>query len=209
MNNSIFNNRSSENNWLKFFYSSKLSKYPVRDVTNSQGQNHKTEPHIEVGADNFLSQCNQKIIKSAVLNGSNYFFYFTNCKNRNLPFYNRKFIVGYLKILDKIEYNQIYCALGKPYFVSYEEGIDIEKELGYSRTMRHKKISQNDFEYILGRLSDGTNITEILIDEISRLDEYNPIQYKTCLLLQNKDCFMKDYCIRYKKYLCDGKLTEK
>jgi hypothetical protein len=74
---------------IQFFFHSRSSKLPIRDILNEQKQGHKTEPHIEIGAENYISCCYQKNnIVPFLKSREKYLFLFTTCKNREL---NRTF----------------------------------------------------------------------------------------------------------------------
>jgi len=45
---------------VQYFYHLPSSKLPIRDVLNEQGKGHKTEPHIEIGAENFCAECHAR-----------------------------------------------------------------------------------------------------------------------------------------------------
>jgi hypothetical protein len=44
---------------LQFFFHSPSSELPIRDILNEHGKGHKTEPHIEIGAENYINCCYQ------------------------------------------------------------------------------------------------------------------------------------------------------
>lgn len=80
---------------LQFFFHSPSSSLPIRDVLNEQRSGCKTEPHIEIGAENFLNCCYQSNnIIPFLRSREKYLFLFTKCKNANLSQYNKKLIVG-------------------------------------------------------------------------------------------------------------------
>ncbi|KKN43011.1 hypothetical protein LCGC14_0707370, partial [marine sediment metagenome] len=40
---------------LQYFFHSPSSELPIRDVLDEQKKGHKTEPHIEIGAENYIN----------------------------------------------------------------------------------------------------------------------------------------------------------
>jgi hypothetical protein len=44
---------------LQFFFHSHSSELHIRDVLNEQKRGYKTEPHIEIGAENYIFCCYQ------------------------------------------------------------------------------------------------------------------------------------------------------
>ena len=100
-------NNTRNKGMVQYFYHSPSSKFPIRDVLNEQRKGYKTEPHIEIGAENFCVECYQNNIKKFVERKLNYLFLITTCKNKEV---NRKygkdtnqFIVGYIKKSDVID----------------------------------------------------------------------------------------------------------
>lgn len=68
---------------LQFFYHSPSSELPIRDVLNENKKGHKTEPHIEIGAENYINPCYQSYIKSFAKSDEEYLFLFTRCKDKS------------------------------------------------------------------------------------------------------------------------------
>jgi len=88
---------------LQYFYHSPSSELPVRDVLGEQkakgkSVGQKTEPHIEIGAENYINCCYQrKNIVPFLKSEEKYLFLFTTCKCQNLKVhYGEKFVVGYI-----------------------------------------------------------------------------------------------------------------
>lgn len=87
---------------LQFFFHSPESELPIRDVSNEQRKGHKTEPHIEIGAENYISCCYQpNNIVPFLKSKEKYLFLFTRCKKVPEPNCNKieereAYIVGYI-----------------------------------------------------------------------------------------------------------------
>jgi len=83
---------------LQFFFHSPSSELPIRDVLNEQKRGHKTGPHIEIGAENFINCCYQsKNILPFLKSDEKYLFLFTTCRNENLKrFYNERYIIVFI-----------------------------------------------------------------------------------------------------------------
>ncbi len=183
---------------LQLYYHSKLSRLPVRDVTNSQGEGPKTEPHLEIGAENYICSCMQPNIRGFCKSDEKYLFLFTNCKNRECKdqegnsLYNRRLIVGYIRKERYDEFNNFYVVYGTPYIVSFEYSVDNVKDLGFARTVRAKKLTVEQIKFTLEKIHQGPNIIDDIIKEINRLDPNN----KTCLITKKGFCVFQDICRR-------------
>jgi hypothetical protein len=183
----------NENGRLQFFYHSPSSKLPIRDVLREQGQYYKTEPHIEIGAENYWTACYQKNnIVPFIRNNEKYLFLMTTCRNENLkPFFGRKFIVGYIFMkLSGENIKGIYYVKGDTFLYSFNDAIPIT-ELGYSKWTRVKLVDKRDAKKILNHFRNRKNILQDCIMEIKRLDKDN----KTC---RRKECSFKTECLRWK-----------
>ncbi|TAN41155.1 MAG: hypothetical protein EPN24_04230, partial [Candidatus Methanoperedens sp.] len=86
-----------EKGMIQYFYHSPSSELPVRDILEKL----KTEPHIEIGAENYLAKCYPTNISKFAGSDMKYLFLVTTCKKKEI---NRKFgknktnqfIVGYI-----------------------------------------------------------------------------------------------------------------
>ena len=111
--NFLFENLE-EKGRLQYFFHSPSSKFPIRDVLDEQKRGDKTEPHIEIGAENYINRCYQSNnIMPFLKSKGKYLFLFTTCKAKDHKYYNRKCIVGFISkkkyssILNK-ENNEIF-----------------------------------------------------------------------------------------------------
>ena len=181
---------------LQYFYHSPSSKLPIRDVMNEQGAGYKTEPHIEMGGENFLKTCFQSSIRSHALTDERYLFLMTTCRNQEFPdVYGTKSIVGYIDKkgsgIKMINGKEARFVFGETYMYPFGNAIPIT-ELGYNWWTRLRLVDEADTSRILERFSGLDNILHECIDEIERLDPSG----KTCM--DNKSsCFFKDVCKRY------------
>ncbi len=83
----------------QFFQHYPKSNFPIRNVTK------KVEPHVEIGAENFLWKCYQPNIRGLCNNMEKYLFLCTTCKNpalRAKTYYGKRFMVGYIQVDSKI-----------------------------------------------------------------------------------------------------------
>jgi len=81
----------------QFFFHCRNQVLPIRDILNTNGRGHKTEPHYENLTENWCSECVQKKIKSANSKNLDYLFLYTHyhCKKQDND--DKYLIVGYLK----------------------------------------------------------------------------------------------------------------
>ncbi len=186
---------------LQYFFHSPSSRLPIRDVLNEQKRGYKTEPHIEIGAENYINCCYQSnnIIPFLKSKGK-YLFLFTTCKVKDHKYYNRKCIVGfiskkkYLLLLEKKSNKSRYAVLGDTYLFSFNGSLPINL-LGYKKGTRVKKVNEKETGIILNHFKDKKNIIDDCIKEIERLDKKN----NTCKKhSENFECKFKNQCLRWK-----------
>lgn len=167
---------------IQYYFSDKNSLLPVRDVLNTQRTGHKTEPHIEIGAENFLKKCMQSNIVKSINRGAKYLFLLTRCKNRQLKnHYNNQYIVGYLKIENVLNIhsnNQDWKSLqGYTKIVTWDDSIPVldyyTKNFDRPRIGKYGTIDRIMATEFLNRFKTKENIVDALIDEIKKLDKDN------------------------------------
>lgn len=204
---------------IQYFYHSPSSKLPVRDILNEHGKEHKTEPHIEIGAENYISCCYQSNIKNFVKSNEKYLFLVTTCRNKNKnKELNEKtdekktnqFIVGYIIKEKAFDTGGHICIRGSTFIYSFDDSIPVKDICGknFSRSENKGKtlsLSRDVFvdnqktERILKHFDKKTNIFSKCIEEIKKLDARNPKKEdKTCLVLRGKKCsFQNNGCLRW------------
>lgn len=186
---------------LQYFFHSPSSKLPIRDVRNEQRQGFKTEPHIEIGAENYWNCCYQSNnIIPMINNNEGYLFLMTTCRNWALGnLYGLKLIVGYIKVKqhwlvknpDRGERH--YFVKGPVFLYHFKDSIPITR-ISYSKWTRTMLVSAEDTETILAHFKNKKNILKDCVREIRRLDQDN----LTCLRkLQNANCAFSKDCLRW------------
>lgn len=181
---------------LQYFYHCPSSTLPIRDVNNEQGEGFKTEPHIEMGGENFLKSCFQTSIRSHAQNLEKYMFLMTTCRNlEHSNVYGIKSIVGYIDTKGSgvrlANGEKKHFILGEPHIFSFSDAIPLT-ELGYSNWTRVKLVNEEDTGTILNRFEGLENIVQQCVDEIQKFD----INGKTCI--KNKgECYFRKECRRY------------
>jgi len=198
--NEVMLKNMEERGMLQYFYHSPLSILPIRDVTDELGKGHKTEPHIEIGAENYLEDCYQSNIKRFLLSNAKYLFLMTTCQNRQLRnHYGTQYIVGYIikqgsgTGLGKRK-NSVFVK-GKVKLVTFQDAMP-SKEL-FGRNLDRGGIKHNLFvdqkktERILQRLNNHFIPLERCVQEIDDLDKNG----RTCHHV--KKCEYRKECLRF------------
>jgi hypothetical protein len=188
-------NELEEKGRLKFFYHCPESELPIRNVTDNDKNGLKTEPHIEIGVENYLNRCYQDYLQDAIDNNEKYIFWMTTCRNSKLPEYNERRIIGYLVLQEskEIDEDRFYFK-GKAHIFSFEDSIQV-KDLGYFAKPRKQLVEEENSKKILDHFKDKKNIVKECVKEIKKMDPEN----KTCYrVTYDFDCKFKDECLRWK-----------
>lgn len=158
---------------LQFFYHCPKSPLPVRDVLGIQGHGRKTEPHIEKRAENYCQECVPKNIIGFLKSEEKYLFLFTTC--RNSCFYNKRFIVGYIRkdraILRKDPGRRWWSVQGVTKLVSFNDAYRLDRSVGgpHYMTIRRRRLDEDQTARVLAKLGKGRNILGKCKAEIKRL----------------------------------------
>jgi len=198
---------------LQFFFHSPSSELPIRDVLNEQGQGYKTEPHVEIKAENYISCCYQpNNIVPFLRSKEKYLFLFTTCQNEE--FYGERFIVGYIvkqgfidcdckKLVKQGYINCVKCVKQHHYAVKgvtklfrFKDAYPLEKLTENAKKVRMRTVSIGETKTILTHLDGKPCILEKCIEEIEELDRKNETKHKTCLVLRGASCEFRDNCSR-------------
>jgi len=184
--------RLTETGRIQYFYHSPSSELPVRDVKNECRKGHKTEPHIEIGAENFLEECYQKNNIIPFLEKSDkYLFLLTRYKDE-------RYIVGYIIKEYWFEFNGHYGVRGKTKIYSFKDAYPFKKLVLPGKNpdaIRIKKFNEEDTKKIITHFNGRKNILAACIKEIKALDENN----ETCYFADNPDrCPFINECLRWK-----------
>jgi hypothetical protein len=199
-----------EKGMLQYFYHSPSSELPIRDILNELGKGHKTEPHIEIGAENYCIDCYQHNIKSFVKRHEKYLFLLTKCRNKKLnQHYGKQFIVGYIEKADVIDRGGFICIKGPTKIFSFDDSINSKDMFGKNFAQSENKgknlsLSRDVFvdnqktAEILKHFETRTNILSECIEEIKKLDaKIMKTDDKTCLVERGGNCnFQNNGCLR-------------
>ena len=172
----------------------------MRDVLNEQKQGHKTEPHIEIGAENYIFCCYQSNnIVPFLKTREKYLFLFTTCKSKRLEdFYDKRFIVGYIVKKDCVDCGQHYAVRGKTRLFSFNKAYPLEWLVDNPKEIRTRKLSPAETREVLEHFKGSKNVLDDCVREIRKSDEMNTRKDKTCKILRGETCeFQKDGCLRW------------
>ncbi|MFQ5816158.1 MAG: hypothetical protein ACE5G7_06645, partial [Candidatus Hydrothermarchaeaceae archaeon] len=118
----------------QFFRHYSKSKLPIRDIIN------KTEPHIEVGAENYKRPCLKRNINGSHNRLEKYLFLCTTCQNKevgNGGFFGKRLIVGYIKKRGWVDFGNRKSIIGDMYIVPFDKRLNYDTlNLKRSRGMR-------------------------------------------------------------------------
>lgn len=196
---------------LQYFFHSLSSTLPIRDILDEQHQGHKTEPHIEIGAENYINKCYPVNIRKFAEGDEKYLFLITTCRNKEM---NKKinerfgrnetnqFIVGYIVKEKVFEIDGRICIKGPTFIYSFEESMLVKdlfhknfSQTGNKKTLsllRKSAVNKNKTEKILNHFKGKHNKRLDCVEKIKKLDR-NDI---TCI---GKNCkFYKNGCLRWK-----------
>jgi hypothetical protein len=194
---------------LQFFFHLPSSELPVRDVLDEQGQGHKTEPHIEIGAENYIFCCYQSNnIVPFLKSKERYLFLFTTCKNKKFEkFYGKRFIVGYMVkqsfiycncrelikqgYCDNCAEQQHYGVRGETKIFRFEDAYPLEKLVENSKQIRIRKVSIDETKEILEYFKWKQNVLKECVEEIKDKDKDN----RTCKY--GDTCKFRRECLRF------------
>jgi len=188
-----------ETGMVKYFYHSPSSSLPIRDVLGEYNDKNscKTEPHIEIGAENFLKKCYQPNIKKFIQEDKKYLFLVTTCRHKKIEQYNKQYIIGYIENEESIDRETHVCVQGSTNIYSFSDSILVRDVFEWNNFDRpkllHKPYVDNKkTQLILKHFKNSENIILECIEEIKRLDWEN----KTCV--GKELCDYSKSCLRVK-----------
>lgn len=204
---------------IQYFYHSPLCELPIRDITNEQGEGYKSEPHIEIGVENYLSPCRQTNIVAFLDPHKNesYLFFVTCCRKVKSPYHGKTYIVGYMIKEKKLNINskeRAWCAVkGETHIYPFNDSIPYENIFG-KRFAPLRLVNKEQTKQILDYFQEHTEIPiKDCVREVKRLESIleERIQNKiptsdgkiptkekhSCNVLREESCeFKNDGCLR-------------
>lgn len=184
---------------IQYFYHYPYSGLPIRDIGDVQNEGHKTEPHIEIGAENYLNCCRQTNIKAHLNNNEKYLFLVTRCANIQLIEYNKIYIVGYIIKEKKLIINdddKIRVALkGKTYLFPFNTAM-LYYDL-FDRFSPVRLVDKNNTRKIINHFNKNKsdNLLIECVNEIKTIEDN--LKTHTCLTLDGKNCRFINECLRW------------
>lgn len=182
----------------QFFWHYARSTLPIRDITK------KTEPHIEIGAENYLRPCIQPNVKGFCHSMEKYMFLCTTCKNREVDegqYFGKRLIVGYIKKGICKNMDGRLAVIGDTYITPFDKELEYER-LEFNRSRGMQRFGKEDVEKLLKLIHSHENIRIDCVKEIlkkereaRRIGQNIPIDVE-CL---GDECKFRDnLCLRRK-----------
>lgn len=188
---------------LQYFYHSPSSELPIRDVLGEnrirgKSVGKKTEPHIEIEAENYLNDCYQSNIRRFLLSDAKYLFLLTTCKRIEMEEHGNQFIVGYM-IKEEWGFgvgrreNSVFVK-GPTRLFAFRHALSSKELFGRNLDrpgIRHNLwVDESKTDRILEHLGRSSIPLKKCVQEIKRLDQI----CVTCYY-RNK-CAHRDLCLR-------------
>lgn len=195
----------------QFFRHYAKSTLPIRDIAGSKKDKcgearyrGKTEPHIEIGAENYLRTCIQPNIRGFCNNPEKYLFLCTTCKNREVgkgKFLGKRFVVGYIEKKGWKKMGDAHLAvMGKTYMVPFDKKLEYMK-LEFKRSSGMQRFNEEYTKKLLRLIHLHENIIADCVKEMIE-NEKDERQRGKDIPIDNEclkeRCEFRDNCIRRK-----------
>jgi hypothetical protein len=180
---------------VQFFNHHHGSLLPIRDVRR------ETEPHIEVGAANYVKPCAQTDYRSFCLSPERYLFLTTVCRNCAAGkgrFINRRFVVGYIRRVMCFANHGRWSVFGPVRLVQFDAALEYGR-LGLSS--RKQRFAPAESRRLVKLLNARTNVRDRCVKEMLRIEEleraagHSVIADEVCLDKKG-ECVLRNKCLR-------------
>jgi hypothetical protein len=184
----------------QFFYHYSKSQLPIRKIAAKKIKNAKTEPHIEIGAENYLRPCIPNNVRDFCYSREKYLFLCTTCENRELGegYLHHRFVVGYIKKENCKDMENRCAVFGETYIIPFDKKLDYEK-LGFKRIRPMQRFNSKQTRKLLELIHSHGNIRGSCIEEMIKQEAIArengmkiPID-EECL---EDECTLKNKCLR-------------
>ncbi len=187
-----------ETGMVQFFYHSPSSTLPIRDVLGEMKRGMKTEPHIEIGAENYWARCYPRNIKKLAEGNEKYLFLVTTCRNKTIKeHYGNQYIVGYIIKKEFMDRGGFYCVKGPTRLFSFNNSVKVTElfpqNFDQVRFSHNPNVNKSKTQKILKRFKYKRNILKQCVQEIKRVDTAN----NTCMRIQGNKCYYANECLRW------------
>jgi hypothetical protein len=183
--------------WVQVFGHFANSRLPIRDVRR------ETEPHIEVGATNYVKRSARTNYRSFCHSPSRYLFLTTTCKNCAAGkgrFLGKRFVVGYIQRIMCVARQNHWSVFGKVWIVPFDARLELGV-LGLSA--RRQRFDKTETRRLVRLLQARPNIRDECVKEMLRVEELERAQGhavvadKVCMDKKG-ECILADKCRRKK-----------
>jgi len=184
----------------QFFYHYSRSKLPIRKIAARKAKNAKTEPHIEIGAENYLRACIPRNVRGFCYSREKYLFLCTSCQSKELGkgYLHHRFIVGYIQKESCKGMGNRCAVFGKTYMVPFDKKLRYER-LGFKAIRPMQRFNDKQTAKLLKLIHSHRNIRESCIREMIRQEAIAtkngmkiPIDGE-CL---QDECMLRNKCLR-------------
>ena len=170
---------------LHYFYHSPSSDLPVRDILDELGEGYKTEPHLEMNAENYCGKCMQPNIKGFLQSGEKYLFLATRCMRKESTHFRKLYVVGYLlKQHYELRRGRFYAVFGDTRLYKFDDAYPLHPP---TANFRHfdRKLNHGKTIDILEYFDEKKDIFGKCLKEVRKLQKRLPLEVKR---KQSKKC---------------------
>jgi len=165
---------------ILIYYSTKSSEWPIRDVDDSHGLDHRLEPNLETGTYNFFASCNQNHVAAMVMfSKERYVFFATKYSGTVRKFQGRLILAGYYTIDEVVQFKDGRIAVRSraPYFISMHNPLTVDQvwralfRRNGPKNARYAKrlLTPDQTKRLLGMMHSRKNAFGQYVGEIRRL----------------------------------------
>jgi len=146
----------------------------VRNVlaTNLVGPDYKTEPYIEVGAENYCYNCWQPNICGFRKRGEQYLFLFTTCRCQGSKHLGKVYVVGYIE-RDRFGLNSDggWAVIGPTKLYAFKDAYPLGRIRDSTEQPRRmgRMLTSKEVSLLLRHFKGKKNILEDCRNEVRRL----------------------------------------
>lgn len=149
--------------------------------TNRGDPDYKTEPYIEIGAENYCYKCWPRNINGFHDRGEQYLFLFTTCRREGTKQFGERYVVGHIKRAGfGRNSNGGWAVIGPTKLYAFKDAFplaDIRDNSEQPRRVR-KILTSKEVARVLHHFNGKTNILEDCRNEIRKLRRRLPLREK-------------------------------
>jgi hypothetical protein len=155
---------------LHFFYHCRGCDLPVRDVTDRK----KTEPHLEVSAENFCSECNQRLLRGFLKSSEKYLFLMTRCLYAGSKMHGKHCVVGIMlkeRVFQMSRNQQSWMAVaGTTRMFGFDDAYPLDQHGELNPFHMRKRVTADKTVKMLEHFSNQEDVLAQCRDRLEKLD---------------------------------------